>query len=416
MRRRWLAVMGGEQAYSDRIKSLFSSSLVAYWPLSDTSGTVALDQSGNARHGAYVGMPALANVAAPGGINALTFDGANDKVNIYSAALASAFNGAEGSIMCWVKIGAAEWADATQRNAFYISADATNRVEFYKATTSNQLATSYRAGGVAKALTINNVTPTDWFSFAVTWSKSNDRLFFYLNGAQINTPITGLGTFAGSLASTATNIGSVTTAQLFKGSIAHVTLVNREATPAEIKKYAVITPTKKITILGDSISAMGDVTWPFKLPWQYAFGTIQTTIRGVTGASISSGLAAQVTAAASDNASHIIIAMGTNDNNAGNMTTLQATAEAQIAALKVSNPGAQLYWLNVLPRWTNNTGATPVDKANIRTAIAAACTAQGITCWDTLTTPWITAAQTADGLHPTNAGMDAIVTQVKARL
>ena len=108
--------------------------------------------------------------------------------------------------------------------------------------------------------------------------------------------------------------------------------------------------------------------------------------------------------------------MGTNDDNAGNMTTLQATAEAQIAALKVSNPTAQIYWLNVLPRWTNSGGGTPVDKANIRTAIAAACTAQGITCWDTLTTPWITAAQTSDGLHPINAGMDAIVTQVYARI
>lgn len=400
----------------EQILNLFGSSIIAYWPLNDTIGTVAKDSSINNRHGLYVGTPALANVAAPRNINTLTFDASNDKVNIYSAALAAAFNGAEGSLMLWIKIGAAEWADSTQRNMFYLSADASNRVELYKSTNANQIAMSYRAGGVAKALTVNNISHTDWWSYQVTWSKSNDRLFFYINGTQINTPITGLGTFAGALASTATNIGSITTAQLFKGSIAHVVLLNREATPAEVKAYATISVHKKITVLGDSISAMGDITWPFKLPFQYSYGSIPLTVRGVTGASISSGLAAQVTAAASDNASHIIIAMGTNDDNAGNMTTLQATAEAQIAALKVSNPGAQLYWLNVLPRWTNNTGATPVDKANIRTAIEAACTAQSITCWDTLTDPWITAAQTSDGLHPINAGMDAIVTQVKARI
>lgn len=411
-----ILLLNKKKTYQQRIKSMFGSALVAYWPLNDISGTVATDTSGNARHGAYVGTPTLANVAAPGRINTLTFDASNDKVNVYSAALASAFNGAEGSVMCWVKIGAAEWADATQRNVLYFSADATNRVDFYKTTVANQITASYRAGGVTKFLTINNISYTDWFSFQITWSKANDRVYIYLNGTQINTALTGLGTFAGALASTFTNIGSLSTAQLFKGSIAHFVLLNREATPAEVKSYATITASKRITVLGDSISAMGDTTWPFKLPFQYSYGTIPMTVRGVSGASIASGLAAQVTAAASDNASHIIIAMGTNDDNAGNMTTLQATAEAQIAALKVSNPGAQLYWLNVLPRWTNSGGATPVDKSSIRTAIAAACTVQGITCWDTFSTPWIAAAQTSDGLHPNNAGMDAIVTQVYARI
>lgn len=406
----------GRNDYTQKLISTFGASLVAYWPLNDMSGTVATDLSGNARHGAYVGTPTLASVPAPRNGRTFIFDGSNDKVNIYSAALAAAFNGAEGSAMCWVKIGSTEWADATQRNVFYISADATNRIDLYKTTGANQLSASYRSGGVTRASTITNVSPTDWWSYQITWSKSNDRVFIYLNGTQINTSLTGLGTFIGSLGSTITNIGSITTAQLHKGSIAHFVLLNREATPAEVKAYSSIVNQKTITVLGDSISAMGDITWPFKLQFQYPYGSTLMNVRGVSGASISSGLSAQVTAAASDNASQIIIAMGTNDNNAGNMTTLQATAEAQIAALKVSNPNAQLYWLNVLPRWTNSGGGTVVDKANIRTAIAAACAAQNITCWDTLTSPWITAAQTTDGLLPINAGMDAIVTQVYSRI
>lgn len=404
------------RSYYQRILDIFGSSIIAYWPLNDTSGAVALDKSGNFYNGAYDGSPSLANVAAPGKINVLTFDGSNDKVNVYSAGLASAFNGAEGSILCWIKLSAAEWAELTQRNVYYFQADASNRVNFYKSASANQMAVQYRAGGTVKSLTINNLSVQDWFCMVTTWSKSNDRVFFYLNGTQINTSLTGLGVWAGALAATTTNIGSITTAQLWKGSIAHVTMLNREATPAEVKYYSNISAKKIITVLGDSISAMGDVSWPFKLPFEYSYGETSMFVRGVSGAGIISGMDAQVVSAVSDSATHIIIELGTNDNNAGDMVALQAEAEENIAELKVSNPNARIFWMNVLPRWTNSGGGTVVDKSNIRTAIAAACSAQNITCWDTFTTPWITAAQTTDGLHLSSAGMDAIVAQVKARI
>jgi hypothetical protein len=167
--------------------------------------------------------------------------------------------------------------------------------------------------------------------------------------------------------------------------------------------------TANVSILGDSISnAVSE--WPYKLQ---GYNPVNHSVGGAT---LISGMDAQVVATASDNANIIIIALGTNDDNAGNMTTLQAEAEENIIELKASNPNAAIYWMNVLPRWTNTGGGTAVDKANIRTAIAAACTAQSITCWDTFTTPWITAAQTSDGLHPTAAGSAAIAAQIIARL
>jgi lysophospholipase L1-like esterase len=125
---------------------------------------------------------------------------------------------------------------------------------------------------------------------------------------------------------------------------------------------------------------------------------------------------AQTVSSATDNANVIIIALGVNDNNAGDMTALQAEYAENIAELKVSNPNATIYAMNVLPVWMDGGGGTVSDKGNIRTAIAAACTAQGITCWDTFTTPWITVADTADGVHPTAAGHAKIATEVLARL
>lgn len=174
-----------------------------------------------------------------------------------------------------------------------------------------------------------------------------------------------------------------------------------------------ISPVTEFSILGDSISN----TYP---DWPYVFNNLTTIYRinnhAVAGETIVSHLAAQATAAASDNANTIIIHMGTNDDNAGNMTTLQQKVEDAITALRASNPSATIYFMNVLPRWTDTGGATPVDKSNIRTAIAAACTAQGITCWDTFTTPWITSVQTSDGLHPAEAGSRVIAAEVLSRI
>lgn len=47
-------LLGG--GYSDKVRSIFGTSLIAYWPLWETSGSVAYDISGNARNGAYSGI------------------------------------------------------------------------------------------------------------------------------------------------------------------------------------------------------------------------------------------------------------------------------------------------------------------------------------------------------------------------
>ena len=176
----------------------------------------------------------------------------------------------------------------------------------------------------------------------------------------------------------------------------------------------------RLTVIGDSI-AVNAGSWVYSLPsslggkvalYQEAQGG--STI--ATHADPTKDLEHQVIAAANDNASRIIIVLGTNDDNAGNMTTLQATYEAGIVALKASNPNATIYAMNVLKRWNDNTTGGEVDKANIRTAVAAACTAQSITCWDTYTSSWIAQDETLDGVHPNPAGNAAILVEALARL
>ena len=168
-------------------------------------------------------------------------------------------------------------------------------------------------------------------------------------------------------------------------------------------------------ILGDSITAV-TTGWPVSVYAGYKSGKADGRNHAVAGHSIMSNMDADVLAAANDGANGIIIALGTNDVDGGDMVALQAEVEENIIELKASNPLATLYYMNILPRWTDTGGGTPIDKSNTRAAIAAACLAQSITCWDTFTTPWITSAQTTDGTHLTAAGHTAIANNVIALL
>jgi lysophospholipase L1-like esterase len=164
--------------------------------------------------------------------------------------------------------------------------------------------------------------------------------------------------------------------------------------------------TYKLSFIGDSITADVTTGWQNWLVNMYP-GLNTITNHAVGGSviihdGVHTDIDDQITATASDDADIIIIELGTNDNEGGNMTTLQLKVESSIVDLKASNARAQIFYMNVLPRWTNSGGETVVDKHLTRAAIATACAAQGITCWDT--SSWITSIDTSDGLHPTAAG------------
>lgn len=402
------------RGYSQLVKGVFGSSLIAYWPLNEASGTVVYDISGNGFNGTYNG-PTLAQSAPPMGGKAPSWDGNNDICDVSSTDFAAAFNGAEGTISAWFKVSAgAVWSDGVFRRIFAVNFGTNDYFRLMRDQYANNLAFQRDASATNSYVYITYISSTGWMHVAATWSVSNDRIRTYVNGKQFD-GATGLGTFAGTFAN-ATIGYRPSVAVTWSGNIAHVAVGNTELTPSQIAQLAYPQSIKKMTVLGDSIENFAG-GWPIWTAHASPGGNRTTlTNRAVNSKYIMDGMDAQVVAAASDDADIIIIALGTGDNNGGNMTTLQAEAEENIAELKASNPHATIYWMNVLPRWTDNTTGAEVDKSNIRTAIAAACTAQGITCWDTYTTPWIAQNQTSDGEHPTAAGHAAILAQVLARL
>jgi hypothetical protein len=233
----FLPVLFG-QTYQRKTLNLFGASIIAYWPLWEPSGSVANDISGNARNGSYTGV-ALGQTGIGDGHTAPLFDGTADFVNVYSAGLAGAFSGVAGSLMTWGKVsGAGVWTDSTARYLLRLAADGNNQITLEKRSLNNTLRALYTANATVKG-TSPVFSGLTWFHFAITWDKNagaDGQVLVFLNGAQSGATQTGLGVWAGALAAATTVIGALDLlpSNGWSGYLAHVLLLNRAATPAEI--------------------------------------------------------------------------------------------------------------------------------------------------------------------------------------
>jgi len=224
-------------AYGAKIAALGP---IQYLPMDEPSGSVAFDRSGNGRNGAYTGV-ALGQPGIGDGRTAPSFDGATSFNNVYSASLAAAFSGAQGSLVIWGKVSASGvWADGIARRMIYLAVDTNNRVSLVKSNTNNEVDYLYVAGGTTKSGGVTSFSPLTPFCIGLTWDKAGDAVKFYVNGPQSGATVTGLGVFAGSLASTTTLIGAISTApaNVWNGLLAHAAVFNRTLSAAEMLSAA----------------------------------------------------------------------------------------------------------------------------------------------------------------------------------
>jgi hypothetical protein len=216
---------------------VLSTGPIAYWPLSEQSGTAAVCRVNSAQNGVYnsdvSGWPPATGIGD--GNTAPTFT-ANDVVNIYSATLNGAFNGQLGSLLLWVKVASAGfWTDGTTPYLVMLRVNASNRLYLQKSG-NNRLYWAYVAWGTIESVAREPTTETGWMALGLTWSKTADQVIAYYNGAQTGSTQTGLNTWSGSLSSTETVIGAsnTTPSSGWNGYLAHCALWNRALTPAEM--------------------------------------------------------------------------------------------------------------------------------------------------------------------------------------
>ena len=104
-------ILGG--SYADKV---LSYGPIAYWPLWETAGASAACLVNPAQSGTAVGVTWANDATGAFGTAAPFFDGANDDINIYTAALAAAFSGHVGSLMVWCRVAnAGVWTDGAAR-------------------------------------------------------------------------------------------------------------------------------------------------------------------------------------------------------------------------------------------------------------------------------------------------------------
>jgi len=226
------------RTYREERLDRFGGSIIQYLPFGETTGTTAYDVPPRGRSTARNGTYSTITLAQAGvGGHTSCYNAGTGYIDAYGAGLVAAFSGAEGTIGGWWKIDAVgTWNDATARRIFTFSADASNRVYLTKQTTQHVLTWTYSAGTATQTVNLTTADPVGWVHLFITWSKPNNRMRAFYNGAQTGTNQTGLEVWVGSLAATTTVYGaaSKTPAAVNKGYMAEWLVLNREATPSEI--------------------------------------------------------------------------------------------------------------------------------------------------------------------------------------
>jgi hypothetical protein len=236
----------GAKAYTRKLLNIDLANLLAYWPLSEASGTDADNKEGTAARDGTFSSDVSGWGTGDGigdGKTAPDFDGTNDWVDIYSASLSSAFDGDEGTAFIWAKVsGVGVWTDGAYRRLFHLRADNNNLVTAYKHLANNRIDFFYEAGGTVETLAKSGLSETGWMSFALTWSAAADEFKVYYNGSQEGTTQTGLGVWAGTLTNTTTTIGSqnTTPSQAWDGYLAHCAVWKTPLSATQIAKLATV--------------------------------------------------------------------------------------------------------------------------------------------------------------------------------
>ena len=214
---------------------------IAYWPLDEGSGAVARCLVNPAQNGAYTGVTLANDATGPFGTPAPYFDAANDEVDVYSAALAAAFDGAVGSIAVWAKVSAVGvWTDLATRMVMQLRVDANNYVRVYRDGTDNEMRMLFRSGGGNSNVNIAPIAPTGWEHYAITWDKAANQMKAYYQGAQFDVTQGIAVAWAGALAANNCFIGAGDAGPLFvwDGYIAHPALWDRALGAGEIATLA----------------------------------------------------------------------------------------------------------------------------------------------------------------------------------
>jgi hypothetical protein len=266
----------GPGSYTYTLINLAPSNLIAYWPMADSSGTTATDESGNGRNGSYSG--ATLGIAGIGDARtAISLDGINDNVVVASSGLGAAWNATTGTVSVWVREPAGH-AAVTSGIVQLQWSSGTNYFQLYRLTTG-AIRVRYAVGGVLQELDCANVSSTDWTHYAVTWSNTTTTV--YRNGASCNSGARS-GTWSGGSTLSTGTIGSQGGSNYISGYVAHAAFWDTNLSGGQISTLYTVpaptaTPTNTPTVTPTSTPTETPTSTPTETPTNTPTPTDTTT-------------------------------------------------------------------------------------------------------------------------------------------
>ena len=203
---------------------------IAWWPLDDdVAATEARSVIIGIPDGVLAGDPTFgANGFNPD--TAVDLDGTGDKFDIYSSALATAFDGQNGSMSVYLNHD--DWSSGSESLAVTLG-NATNWIKVGKSDDDAVLVRyNTDGGGITRKTTYFQA---GWIHLVLTWSLTADRLILYLDGAE-QYAVNGVKAFTGGLASGYCYIGDEAAADTspWDGKLQHVLIWDRVLTAGEV--------------------------------------------------------------------------------------------------------------------------------------------------------------------------------------
>lgn len=189
-------------SYIQKQQNILGADGIGIWPLIVQAGAIVYDYSGKEHNGAISGGVTLGVAGVGDNLPQMTFDGVDGIVNVYSAALAAAFNTAEGAM------GISLDGLAVGGTVMRINADGNNEV-IISLPSATTVTLAYAANSVRQSRTVT--IGAGQAQVGISWSVANDRVRVFLNGVQEGADIAGIDTWIGALNASRCLIGGATT-------------------------------------------------------------------------------------------------------------------------------------------------------------------------------------------------------------
>jgi hypothetical protein len=210
---------------------ILADSPVAYWPLDETSGTIAYDQSGNGFNGTYAGGVSLGRPGLPNSTQAAFFDGISGNVTLNDVPLTSTTS---VTIEGWVNLTG--WSSTNTGHGSLLKCGGNNGYGVGVGadgnswdSAGNYLIGLYEILSWNPAYPSTQVSITGWHHIVMT-IEANSTSSFYLDGILVGTNGNS-GIYAPT---TITTIASDGNGRYLLGEICNVALYNKRLTSAQI--------------------------------------------------------------------------------------------------------------------------------------------------------------------------------------